>query len=105
MLNATIAPDFTGTGTVLLQVTKTHAAERGKMYTPGAKFPVIIIESPGKPTMVIAEDGTARLVRKQAKQSFGERHVYASKKAWHIDNPFRQKMSALIDMYEVALSE
>lgn len=102
MLHPTLAPDFTGSGTITLQVTKSTAYPRGKHWSKAEGFPVIIIEAACRPTMVITEDGNARLVRRHDGQQFNEKHVYTSKKTFHVATPFTQPLHVLILAYDKA---
>lgn len=103
-MHPTLAPDFTGSGTIALQVTKSKAAPAGQYWNEKAQFEVLAVESAGKPTMLITSDGTARLVRRKARQSFNEKQVYASKKTFYIATPFQQPLSTIIIAYEKALA-
>ena len=103
-MHPTLGPDFTGCGTIALQITKSKAAPAGKHWDKTAQFDVLAVESYGKPTMLITADGTARLVRPKARQSFNEKNVYASKKTFYVPDPFKQPLSVIVDAYEKALA-
>lgn len=104
-MHPTIAPDFTGSGTIALQVTKSKAAPAGQHWNESARFDVLAVESHGKPTMLITADGKARLVRPKARQSFNEKQVYVSGRTWHVATPFEQPLSVIVSVYEKALAE
>ncbi len=103
-MHPTIAPDFTGSGTIALQVTKSKAAPAGSHWSESARFDVLAVEASGKPTMLITADGKARLVRRKARQTFNEKHVYASKRTFHVATPFEQPLSVIVSVYEKALA-
>ncbi len=103
MFDPTKAPDMPGNGTVSATVIRTRVQPNGQQYGSGPGTEVIAVEVPGKPTMLIAEDGTARLVRPRERQAFRGKMVYASKKTFHVATPFQQPLSVILTAYEKAI--
>ena len=103
MFHATLAPDFTGDGSVLLTVTKSKMWAHGKRYSADAEAEVLAVQCTGKPTMLITSDGKARLIRRKERQAFGEKNVYVSGRTFHVATPFEQPLSVILHVYEEAL--
>ena len=104
MFHPTLAPDLTNKATIAATVIRTVVQPNGEQYGSGPGIEVISVELPGKPTMLIAEDGTARLVRPRARQAFNGKMVYASKKVFTIATPFTQPLSVILAAYESAIA-
>ena len=94
----TKAPDRATDRTVLVSVMK------GTSNFDGEDKQVLIVETFGKPTMMIEESGNARLVRHDARGSnIGTKQVYASTRKFHCATPFTQPLSVIVGVYEDAL--
>jgi hypothetical protein len=98
-MHATQAPEYQGGGSVLVTVLKSA------VKINGVDVPVISLNKTGSPTLVIEESGNGRLIRpRKGRSSYSATMTYASPKAFSIDKPFDQPMSALLALYEQALA-